>query len=207
MTWNAAGMGNFRKERKFLYEHDLIILQETWVTKERMEATIRSLDKEFIWKAKAAIKNKRKGRASGGVMVGIRKNLKRGVTIKEWRCGLVVKNLEIMQGRKCRIIAVYNNVGFQKIEKELRDLIEEGRDEGEGVLVVGDFNVRVGEDRDGEEYPEPRNSEDKTLNPGGKRLINLCKETGCVIKNGRTEGDRREEITHVGEGGDQCWIW
>jgi hypothetical protein len=75
------------------------------------------------------------------------------------------------------------------------------------VIVQGDFNVYtntkqdfVSHDDSGRSNPEddhynsdqnlPRNNLDpKLINNSGKHLLNLCKESGLRILNGRTIGD------------------
>ena len=47
----------------------------------------------------------------------------------------------------------------------------------------------------------PRNSEDKTVNNFGRRLLNLCRATNLVILNGRTISDSARSLTfqnHLG---------
>lgn len=45
---------------------DLIVLQETWVEKEKEKKLLNKLYKNFDWKLKSAIKKRKKGRAVGG---------------------------------------------------------------------------------------------------------------------------------------------
>ena len=73
------------------------------------------------------------------------------------------------------------------------------------VIVMGDFNARTGVNEDilkidkfdnidlpfinQNNHILPRNSEDKTVNPRGRELIELCKALQLAILNGRKNGD------------------
>ena len=71
------------------------------------------------------------------------------------------------------------------------------------VLLQGDLNGRTGEDKDYVEADKSdetlcienfdnqnmRNSEDKTKNPRGNQLLDICKLNDMLILNGRTTGD------------------
>jgi len=50
-------------------------LSETWIEERGWEAIKRSLSERFSWKCQYAIKEKKKGRAKGGIITGIRKGL------------------------------------------------------------------------------------------------------------------------------------
>lgn len=71
----------------YLENFDIIALQETWLEKEREKDWKRRLNKDYEWTAKPARREKRKGRAMGGVMVGIKKEINKlggGRNNKEW---------------------------------------------------------------------------------------------------------------------------
>ena len=70
------------------------------------------------------------------------------------------------------------------------------------VLVQGNLNARTGQDKDYIEYDKfdqhfvqnlnnqhTRNSEDLTINPRGKELLDVCKLNDILIMNGRKIGD------------------
>ena len=77
------------------------------------------------------------------------------------------------------------------------------------VLLQGDFNCRTGQEVDFvagdksdldlgiENYDDQimRNSEDKTINPRGKELLEICKLNDLIILNGRTTGDIFGKLT------------
>jgi len=74
LFWNVAGLG--RKDEEFweyISNYDFVGLVETWVDEERWEKIKGWLPSSHEWKYSAARKEKRKGRAKGGMMIGTRK--------------------------------------------------------------------------------------------------------------------------------------
>lgn len=105
---------------------------------------------------------------------------------------------------------------FQQLAAEITEARREGM-----VLVAGDFNARVADDpdfpeqfridrswntfdllEDAEASRSTRRSCDQHVNEQGKRLLELCKETGLRIVNGRTPGDEVAAATSVGKDGN-----
>lgn len=73
MSWNVAGISKARGADDYIRKFDIVLLQETWVEREKEKVWIKKLNKDFNWTAKAAERTKTRGRAKGGVMVGIKK--------------------------------------------------------------------------------------------------------------------------------------
>lgn len=77
--------------------------------------------------------------------------------------------------RRGRIIEGYNNKGIDKILKEIRSKIEEGRELGEVIVVCGDLNARIGELQAGDDEERfSRRSRDKDIRKvkgEGRKLI------------------------------------
>ena len=48
-------------------------MQETWLEEDKRKEVIGRLNKEYEWKVKVATRENRKGRAKGGVVVGVKK--------------------------------------------------------------------------------------------------------------------------------------
>jgi len=75
--------------------------------------------------------------------------------------------------------------------------------EGEGIIIGGDFNTRIGElgniDIMGNECI--RKSKDKVIGNGGRKFIDMIHEKGWYILNGSTEGNWEGEFTYVGARG------
>ncbi len=76
MFWNVAGLGKKNADFwSFLRQYDVIGLTETWVESKGWEKLAKRLPKEYEWKCKAAKREKKKGRASGGIITGVRKDI------------------------------------------------------------------------------------------------------------------------------------
>lgn len=75
LVWNVAGLEE-RNEKKWEYikGFEIIGLTETWITKDK-EKMIRNRLKDFNLEMTEARKDKRKGRAKGGIIFGIKKGL------------------------------------------------------------------------------------------------------------------------------------
>lgn len=202
VLWNTHGSSRFREIKDFLKGFDVVILQETWLDEKKAKNAVRCLDTNFKYWVKSAIKKKmdcRKGRLSGGQIIGVKKSKLDGWVTKEWEFGMIV----IYRKELC-IITIYNNIGMSNIEFKLRCIIEECMIEYDSIFICGDLNSRIGEeqvfnekdDRDIGRYL--RKSEDKVLNDNGRRLISLCEELGLILLNGRTSGDEDGKMTFVG---------
>lgn len=176
----------------------MIALQETWLEKDREKDWLGRLDKKYVWVAKAASRESKRGRAKGGVLVGIKKEMNMSRAY-EWEYGVIVEGVWVDKARRIDIIVTYNNGKAREMVKELRDRVEELVGKGGGVIVVGDFNARIGKWQVSEEgeLVERRMSEDIT-NYEGRKLLDFCEEVGGTIKNGDTKGDWEGKPTYVG---------
>lgn len=205
ILWNIAGIKNAKYADNFLELADIIILQETWVTKEAQHKAVKSLNNKYHWWCKAAVKQKNtRGRASGGQFLGIRNSMSKNWSIKEWKLGLLATS------DKYKIITMYNNVGLNVACRDLDEQLFEAMKSGKATYVIGDINARVGEetgyiDSEWEEHVgEIRRSQDKTINTGGRKLLKICEEWGLYIANGRVNGDSTGEVTFVGGNDEVC---
>lgn len=175
------------------------MLQETWLESKNESRFIDSLDRDFKWKAKAAVRIKTRGRAKGGILVGIRKKLSKNVDIEEWDYVLIIKNVKMGKEKIGNIIVTYVSEAVDKMINSIQSWIDEEEKKGQSLLIVGDLNARIGEEQGGEGLRE-RVSMDKAINVQGEKLLKFCEEKGLEVKNGRTEGDFRGELTFIGEG-------
>lgn len=204
LFWNVAEIFNKDLEFwKFIRGFDLVSLSETWVEKKDEERLAENLPKEFRWEMIAAVKVHKKGRAKGGMLIGLR---------KEWIKEKEIKNDPIYNGlvrteikgekEELRIWSVYNDGNLEKI---LEELGKEEYTEEKRTIIGGDFNVRIGEggrliDNDGE-IRGTRCSKDKVKGNGSGELLELVETRGWKILNGNSEGDWEGEFTFIGKRG------
>lgn len=81
--WNVAGLMNkFEETWDYLEKFDIIGLTETWVDEENWEKIRIRVSSNFVWNCVPARKEHRKGRAKGGIITAMRRNLKEA-TVKE----------------------------------------------------------------------------------------------------------------------------
>ena len=84
ISWNIAGVRKIHKTWNYIGKFDIILLQETWLEEGNEKEVIGKLSKDFIWKVKIATRESKKGRAKGGVLVGVRKEIAGNVKLEEW---------------------------------------------------------------------------------------------------------------------------
>lgn len=76
MFWNVAGIK--RKDSdfwKFIEQYDFVGLTETWIEEKDWTKMKKFLPEGFVWKCLFARRIKRKGRAMGGIITGVRAEL------------------------------------------------------------------------------------------------------------------------------------
>ena len=93
LYWNAFGVLN--KDYtffKFIEQYEIICLSETWVL-EKDEKKIRiKLSKNCNWYFMSAEKGGKRGRAKGGVIIGVKNNLNANIHIVEkWFAKITLK--------------------------------------------------------------------------------------------------------------------
>ncbi|XP_070162472.1 golgin subfamily A member 6-like protein 22 [Polyergus mexicanus] len=186
---------------EYLEEFDIIGLTETWVEEGTWKKISNRLSNKYEWKCIPATRENIKGRARGGIITAISKDLKE-VKVREINKGAMETNL-IYNKNRWRVITLYS----QNIEETLEKLMEflPLKEEKEEYLMIGgDFNARTEEEggpiRTGEkEEEELRRSKDKVVNKEGRIMINKIKERGWMILNGSYE--KEGEWTYIEEMG------
>lgn len=75
--WNIADM---KKKRKKFWEYikrfDVIGLCKTWIEEKEWERIRSKLSNNFTWKCQYAERERKRGRATGGIVTGIRRGIK-----------------------------------------------------------------------------------------------------------------------------------
>lgn len=206
--WNVAGVS--KKDREFwkeIEEWDIVGLVETWVEEKGWTKIKESLPRGFRWECQTAKRLKKKGRAIGGVITGVREGLeevRKGKEAREHE-GIVCRNV-VVEGRNWKIVTVYVNGDMDEKIREIKETIGEKSEEGL-VIVGGDFNARTGTKgamiMDGKiEEEGRRKSKDKKLDGNGKKMIKWIEEEGWGILNGEVDGDEEGEFTFIGGVGE-----
>nr|XP_034194798.1 uncharacterized protein LOC117611018 [Osmia lignaria] len=208
--WNCAGIAN--KDVEFwetIKEWDVVILIETWLEEKGWDRIRDRMPKGYRWEAQLAKRKNKKGRAMGGMIMGVKKGIlgkEGGIRVEEEKEGIIMA--ECKGGKlNWRIVGVYVNGDMEAKIKDLRPWLEE-IGEGRRTIIGGDFNARTGEEvgskreEEDEEGEEKRRSKDKKSNAEGNRLLETLRETGWTILNGTIEGDKDGEFTYTGARGE-----
>lgn len=90
--WNVAGLGN--KDKNFwegLRDWDAVVLMETWVEEKDGRRVMGRLPRGYEWGVQWASRRNKKGRARGGMLMGIRRELiEKGTKIETGKEGYMV---------------------------------------------------------------------------------------------------------------------
>ena len=201
---NIAGAEN--KDRDFwksIEEWDVIVVCETWLERKGWNRIRGKLPRGYRWEAQMARRRNKKGRARGGMMIGVRSKIEIGkVTVEERGEGVMAVEI-VLEGERWRIVGVYVNGDMESKIERIRDWMEEKRT-GMKTLIGGDFNARTGERGGGvieewwEEGEGSRKSKDKKINREGSILLKEIEEMGWEIFNGGVKGDEEGEWTYTG---------
>lgn len=148
------------------------------------------------WGYSKARREKKRGRAKEGFLIGKRKdwgdiNGEVGTVVEE---GILVSKIRGKEeGKDITIMSVYNTEGWKVLEMKIKELMEEGTENC--VMIGGNSNIRIGE-RGGleEEGEEGRKSKGKIIGNNGMNLLDLIGEIGGYIMNGVKNGDKEGEL-------------
>lgn len=200
--WNTAGLLNKDMDFwKYVERFDYIGLCETWIGDKEWVNLQKRLPDSHVWNVLTAKKEKRKGRACGGILVGKSKDLgeDEGEIIG---CGTEgVVHLRFKENRDMiNIMMVYNS----RLENNIECIIEEHVNmcENERFIIGGDFNLRIGNlGGEDEVWGVVRKSKDETIGNGGRKFLEKMWNKGLDILNGKTKGDWEGEFTCIGARG------
>lgn len=188
-----AGLGN--KNGDFwegLREWDVLVLSEMRVDEKGWIKIRGRLPKGYKWAVQWAKGKSRKGRATGGIMMDIRKKLvEEGGKIETKTEGLMVRRVR-REEERWRIVGVY--VEKRKMGRLLQE--SEGwieiREEAVMTIVGENFNAKIGNEGGGAEVEEKlvakrerrRKSKDSKINKKKRLLVGFIKERGWMVLNG-----------------------
>lgn len=112
-----------------------------------------------------------------------------------------LEGVNIGKRKKINIVAVFNNGKIKEVADEIREMLDEWTGNGGAVIVVGDFNARIGKwqiDSEGENS-ESRESEDRVENNEEHKLVSFCEEVEGSKSNGSMKGDWEGTVMYKGE--------
>lgn len=224
MEWNIHGLNNAQKFDKetwtSLTKCDIVGLTETWHT---TNSTCNELFENFfiIFDSKA-IKEKSKGRPSGGIVLLINKNL------KPEKINLIENNsfyitIELILHKSSLIVSFFylspclcDKVCAEILDECLADL---EKFNNSNVVIIGDFNGRVGKlnqiyessvEIDNDLISNERFTNDFTINKRGRMLCEIFEFHGFILLNGRSKNDNPAKFTFIGKNGksivDLAWV-
>lgn len=152
-----------------------------------------------IWEVQLASRKSKTGRAMGGMVMGIRRELTgKGIKMEVKEEGIIVEEIR-QKKEKWRIVGVYASGRIGRMLKKLEHWIEEK----EIGVVGGDFNARtrregggviVVEEEGEEGEREKRRSKDRKINGEERKLVDFLEERRWRIFNENVRGDEEGSI-------------
>lgn len=188
--------------------YSVFILLETFVTEDNFDSYEKFfIGFKIIWIPAVRLSNQ--GRASGGIIVGIKinkSNINIKISYKIVRERIVINYVN--NNVSFLIIPVYLN--FNKWESDFTALNEFINYSGQNMILIGDFNAHTGnlqtqvpsEIWDNLPHLRPhRNSRDTCVDRKGKNLLELIENFGGILLNGRSKHDEQGDITFLNSQG------
>lgn len=212
LSYNIHGLKNkllFQKFFDYIKGFDIFLLLETHIEKESFVQYEKYFNGfKLYWKA--ATRSSNLGRASGGCLYGIRKELSKLGIAHSFK---KIQNTDVIDVKinnsTINIIPMYIRSSYWQNEfNEIKEFFREN--ETIVPIVIGDLNARIGElqqdiqdiHRSQLDMYDRRCSKDKEKNGKGDQFMELCNDYGLIVLNGITKGDKEGELTFVGGQGN-----
>lgn len=201
-------MGNkliFPNFFNFINTYDIIFLFETWIE----DKNIVNFNKFFLgyelrWVP--ATRQSQYGRARGGCLYGYKKSLKPMITPQFKTYGQLHILQMVIKNFTYNILPTYLNCIDWDADFNLMKLVLSDTYNLQNIILMGDMNVRIGEEQVLDESVMEQNykicstrrSKDKIVDGKGRKLLELLDDIGGLILNGRSISDPQGEFTFVG---------
>ena len=174
---------------EYVKKFDIIGLVETWEEKDKGRNAELHM-KQYEVRQRFAVREKKKGRAKGGILLAITKELEVEI---EWEEEMTEETLAA-KWKKDNETWLWGITYMRHSKKENYKVMEEWMERNrEGITILnGDFNARTvieGGLWDSKGDKEARKSKDKIINEEGQDLVSWIEEQGIGIRNGATGGD------------------
>lgn len=126
---------------EYLEKFEVILLLDTWIEEKRAENIKSKLSKKYTWKVLNATRKKQRGRASGGMLIGTRKELNAEIEaqVVNEKSEICKVKLQIEE-KKWTIMSVY----MGEDNEEMWDKLDGITDKEKEVIITWDFNARIG---------------------------------------------------------------
>ena len=230
--WNVNGLTKEKSSECSFQQKvqlfNIIFLSETW----HGEGSADKLRQPpgYLSDSVYRKKKKKRGRASGGVLVFYKKELKNIISFLDISSENILW-IKISKGvlhatKEVYIAGVYNSPKYSTYTKEKNlNVIDTLKEQltffssSDIIFIGGDFNSRVGtqndfiveNEKDFNYLPQDyeldivtsvRNNQDVSINDYGLQLLDLCIAAKLRILNGRTRGDLQGHVTYIGHKGN-----
>lgn len=224
LFWNCQGLQNLGKlnrgESDYFSSFDVVCLSETWSTSPD-PVLPRILENNYKVLVCKAVKEKDKGRASGGIIVLVkRQHCARDAFVEIDTHWIIVRLKLNLVSYVIGCFYLKPNLEHNIVVGLVEEIISEicHKFDSDVVIMGGDFNARIGNLNNVEcnylleeqlMYGR-RLSEDKVVDQRGQYLVEAMENSGFVVLNGRTQQDYPGCFTHFSKRGnsviDLVWI-
>lgn len=128
VSCNIARLEKVRRAWDFLKQYDIINLQESWVQEKNVRKWKVKFDRIYNWSIKATFRINKKGKAMGGVILGVKKT--KNEQVKRVGLRAVVEEIRLEKERKANFVISYNNGKIEEVVKRFEELNDEYRRKG-----------------------------------------------------------------------------
>lgn len=209
-----------RAQIHFLTNNEIICLAETWLTSPNVYLPKFLCDYDIF--SSCAVREKSRGRASGGLVTLVRK--RKSIQAKILDSSNLWLFITVTIGEEKFIIgnvylppSVSDDFCIESLGDFLINLME-NKPENVKLILTGDFNARIGNFNNMTDFymsdfsflNSNRSSNDQIVNKRGRMLVELMEENNLLVCNGRTISDTPASYTFIAEQGcstiDLIWI-